>query len=60
MANTSNKFGVNMINTQGVMSDFTHKTKSNFSKAYRVNCFQEQAENRYVARLNIRGVPFGG
>ena len=43
-----------MINTQGVMSDFTHKTNLNFSKAYRVNYFQTQAENQYVARLNIR------
>jgi len=37
-----------------------HKTKSNFYQAYRVNRFEEQAENRYLARLNIRGVPFGG
>ena len=25
-----------------------------------VSCFKEQPENQYVARLNIRGVPFGG
>ena len=53
-SNTSIDFWVNLIN------DFTHKSKSNFCQAYRLNCFEEQAENRYVARLNIRGVPFGG
>jgi len=59
-ANTSIAFGVNLINIKEVISDFTHKSKSNFCQAYRVNCFEEQAENWYVARLNIRGVPFGG
>jgi len=59
-ANTSINFGVNLINIKGVISDFTHKLKLNFCQAYRVNCFKEQAENRYVARLNITGVPFGG
>ena len=59
-ANTSIDFGVNLINTEGVISDFTHKLKSNFCQAYRVNRFEEQAENRYVARLSIRGVHFGG
>jgi len=53
-------FGVNLIDIEGVISDFTHKSKSNFCQAYRINHFKEQAENRYVARLNIRGVPFGG
>jgi len=59
-ANTSIKSGINPINIQEVTSDFTHKTKSNFCQAYRVNRFKEQAENQYVARLNIKGVPFGG
>ena len=59
-ANTSINFWVNLINIEGVLNDFTHKSKSNFCQAYRVNRFEEQAENRYVARLNIRGVPFGG
>jgi len=59
-ANTSIDFGVNLINIEGVISDFTHKSKSNFCQAYRVNHFEEQAENWYVARLNIRGVLFGG
>ena len=58
-ANNSIKFGINLINIRGVTSDFTHLTKSNFCQAYRLNCFEEQAENRYVARLNITGVPFG-
>jgi len=59
-ANTSIDFWVNLINIEGVISDFAHKSKSSFCQAYRVNRFEEQAENRYVARLNIRGVPFGG
>ena len=57
-ANTSIKFGVNLLNIEGVISDFTHKAKPNFCHAYGINCFKEQAENRYVARLNIRGVPW--
>ena len=56
---TSIKFGINLINIEGVTSNFMHKAKSNFCQAYRVNRFEEQAENRYVARLNIRIVPFG-
>ena len=59
-ANTSIDFWVNPINTEGVISDFTHKSKSNFCQAYRLNYFEEQAENRYVASLNISGVLFGG
>jgi len=58
--NSSTEFGINLINIEGVISDFIHIAKSNFCHTYRVNCFEEQAENRYVARLNIRGVPFGG
>ena len=52
--NTSIKFGANLINNEGVI----RIKQSNFCHAYRVNSFEEQAENRYVARLNIRGVPF--
>ena len=59
-ANTSIEFGINAINIRGVTSDFRHKTKSNFCQAYRINHYEKQAENRYVARLNIRIVPFGG
>ena len=57
---TSIKFGVNLINIQGVISNFKHKTKSNFCHAYRVNHFEQQPENWYAARLSIRGVLFGG
>ena len=60
MVNTNIKFDVNLINIEGIISDFTHKVKLNFCQAYRANCFKEQAESWYVARLNIRGVPFGG
>ena len=59
-ANTSIRFGVNVINIQGVESDFTHKSRSSFCHTYRINCFEEQAENRYVGSLNIRGVHFDG
>ena len=38
----------------------SYKVKSNFYQAYRVNYFEEQSENWYVAKLNIRGVPFDG
>ena len=44
-ATVSIKFGINLINIQRVLSDFTHKAKLNFCHAYRVNCFEEQAEN---------------
>jgi len=59
-ANNSIDFGVNLIKIEEIISNFTNKSKSNFCQAYKVNYFKEQAENRYVARLNIRGVPFGG
>ena len=48
--NTSIEFGINLINIQGVISDFTHKTKSNYCQAYRVNRTEKQTENRFVAR----------
>ena len=57
-ANTGINFGVNLINIQGALGDFMHKAKSNFCHAYREKCFKEQAENQYVAKLNIRGVAF--
>jgi len=56
-ANTSIKFGVNLINNEGVIGNFTHKAKCH---TYKVKDFEEQTENWYGARLNIRGVPFGG
>ena len=59
-ANTCIKFGVNVINNKAVINNIMHKTKSNFCHTCRVNHFEEQAKNQYVARLNIREVPFGG
>ena len=56
-ANTRIKFGINQINIQGGISDFEHKAKTNFCYTYRVNRFEEQAEHRCAARLNIRRVP---
>ena len=49
-----------LFNSQGVTSDFSHKTKANFCHAYKVNRLKEHAENRYVARLSITAVLFGG
>jgi len=46
--NNSIKCGINPINIRGVTSDFMHLTKSNFCQAYRLNRFEEKAENRYV------------
>ena len=51
---------MHLIKIQGVTSDFMHKVKSNFCLAYRVNCFEEQAENQCMASLNIKIVTFGG
>ena len=45
MANTSINFGVNLLNIQGVISDFMDKTKANICHTYKKNCFEEQAEN---------------
>ena len=49
-ANTSIKFGVNLINNEGVISNFTYKSMLNFCHAY---SFEECAENWY-----IDGLPF--
>ena len=53
-ANTSIKFEINPINIQVVVSNFTHKTKLNFCQVYRVNHYEEQAENWYVASLTSK------
>ena len=45
-SNNSIKFGVNLIIIAGVINNFTHKAKSNFCHAYKVNHFEEQAENQ--------------
>jgi len=55
-ANLSITFGAHLIRMNALMC----KTKSNFCHTYRVNQLEEQIENRYVARFNIREVPFGG
>jgi len=57
---TSFNFGINLINIEEAISDFTQKAKANFCHGYKINRFKEQAENWHVARLNISGVPFGG
>jgi len=49
----TNTSGVHLINIQGPIK------KVELLSSLQGNCFEEQAENRYVARLNIRGVPFG-
>ena len=49
-----------MINIEGIISDFIHKEKLNCCHTYRVNPFEEQAENQFKARVNLRGVHFGG
>ena len=54
------KFKVNLMNIQQAISDFMHSAKLSFCHTYRVICFEEQAENQYVARLNITRVSFGG
>ena len=59
-ANTSITFGVDLTNNEGAISNFTHEAKLNLCDAYRANCFEEHAENRYLTRLNITRVPFGG
>ena len=59
-ANTSINFGVNLMDIEGVISDFTRTAKAKYCHTYKVNRSEEQAENRYVGRLNIRGVLFGG
>ena len=43
-----------------VISNNCRKQWSICWPAYKVNCWLEWAENRYVAGLMIRGVPFGG
>ena len=50
------KFGANLIN----IPRYARKTKSNFCHACRINLLEEQVENWYVARSNIKRMPFGG
>ena len=59
-ANPSITFGANPINGSGVMTDYSHKTRSICCHAYWVNRFMERVENCYVHGVIIVGVPFGG
>ena len=56
----STNFGENVCKTLKVIIDYLLKTKTVFRHAYRVNRWLDQPENQYVARFNIRGVPFSG
>ena len=40
-ANPSIKFGANLMNGSGVMTDYSHKTRSICCHAYRINCSME-------------------
>ena len=52
---TSFNFGVNLINIEGVKRNFMQKAKAIFCHGYKINCFKEQAENRYVATVQLTG-----
>ena len=54
----STKFGQNTINNQRVISDYSRKITPICCHAYRVNCSQEEAENRWVNRLTIEPQTF--
>ena len=41
-----------------VMTNYSHKIRSNFFHAYMVNCFEESVENWHVVRVTIVVVPF--
>jgi len=43
-----------------VINDYSCKQRSICWPAYRINCWLDRSENRYVARFNIRRVLFGG
>ena len=44
------KFGGNMINSQGVVSDYSRKIMPVRCHSYRVNCLWKKAENQYMNR----------
>ena len=56
-ANPSIKFGANLKNGSGFMTDYSRKRRLICCHAYRVNCFMEQVENCYVNGVTM---PFGG
>ena len=41
-ANTRNNFGVNLINNEGVIGDFTHKAESNFCHTYKITTLRNK------------------
>ena len=51
-------FGDNLYKILRVIIDHLHKVITISRHAYRVNRQLDQPENRYIARFNIRGVPF--
>ena len=59
-ANPIIKFDANSMNGLGFMTNYSRKTRSFYCHAYRVNRFMKCAENRFVDRSTIAGVPFGG
>ena len=56
--NLGSKFGLNMINSGGVISDYSRKITPIFCHTYRVNHLWEEAENRWVNRLTIEPQTF--
>ena len=59
-ADLCTSFGRNPMNIHGVMTDYLRKIRSKVCHAYRVNLFEESAENCYVDGATIVGVPFCG
>ena len=54
------KFGWSMINSQGVISNYSWKITPICCHAYRVNCLWEEAENQCMDRLIIEPQTFCG
>ena len=48
------------MNGSGLITDYSHKTRSICCHAYRVNHFMELVENCYIDGVTIVGVPFCG
>ena len=54
------RFGWNIINSQGVISDYSRKITPICCHAYRVNRLLEEAENQYLNTLTIELQTFCG
>ena len=52
------KFGMNTINSQGVIIDYSQKITPICCHAYRVNRLWEEAENQRVDRITVEPQPF--